>query len=316
MPSLWDLRRSWKLKADQIQQTANFHFATLGHKERDGQFTDERSLKVYVHRKLPKAELAQLQPKELIPPSTAIIGKSGESMGRLQTDVCTAPDQYEGFGIRAGHAIIGFDRDKGVCALSFFAGGKKYLLTNAHVVMDVEAEGRMGPVQLRDRSTGALHTIGQVVHATRLRANAAADSDLAVVEIDPVFKVDAFMRLDSSVPFERESFGTLRSMTTTEYSYNVGGEVFRAHRPEPVMGFAPVRVDGVIVNYKRCWLLHMSDGVGVPGHSGALLYRKIAGKMRACGLVFAGSQSNRTILAFPFEPIATRVEGALGADIA
>lgn len=315
MPSLWDLRRTWADNQKRFSEVANFRFATLGFKERGGSFTRERALKIYVERKIPKTQLMGMARAARVPRETKIIGKDGADLGALAMDVCDAPEIFRDFGIRSGHAVLGFDNDRGVCALSFLAGGRKYLLTNAHVVMDIRAGGRVGPVAVQDRTSGARHVVGKVVHATGLQANGQASSDVAVVEVDPVFRIDDFMTLDTAVPISKDSIGGLRSLSTTEYRYNVNGQIFAANRAEPVMGFAPVRVDGVIVNYARCWLLHMTQGTGVPGHSGALLYRMVGGNLRASGLVFAGSEANRTILAFPFEPIVTKVEAALGAEI-
>ena len=315
MASLWDLRRTWRENSAQFSSVRNFHFATLGLKESDGEITAERSIKIYVRNKQSETALKKYPAKDRIPKYKAIIGRDGDTLGRVKTDVCVAPKAYGGFGVRSGHAVLGFDNDRGVCALSFLSGGRKYLITNSHVVIDIRSGGIFGSVSLVDRSTGTKNVVGDVVHATNLKPNGTSKSDFAIVRIKPAFVVDNFMQLDATQEIDKNEFEGLNSASMTEYSYNVSGTVFRAARAEPVMGFAPVRVDGVIVNYERCWLLHMTQGTGVPGHSGALLYRDVSGDRRACGLVFAGSEANRTILAYPFAPLLTKIENVLGAPI-
>lgn len=289
-PTVWDIRRAGLARFDALMAKPNVRYMTVGYKAKDGKRSSEKALKFYVGRKR-DVPLGDALPERL--GGLSLDGGSGVS---VPTDVVELAGVPRAFGLRSGHIIRSLGR-KGVGAISYTRNGAKFLLTNAHVVVDVPRGGVAGPVDVLNRVDGQFYRFGTVVNASPLRPNRVTTHDVAVISVDPRFEVDDFMILDMDNDIDSiEGIGTLAAH---EYWYRVEGRRFACMFPERVVGPMLIDVDGVEVPYAEFWQLQMTQGVARPGHSGALLCRTDGADVVACGLVFGGDENN-LVYAFPF----------------
>lgn len=295
-PTVWDIRRAGIAHYDTLISKQNVRYMTVGYKVRDGVRLPEKSLKLYVSSKNHVAA-GQMIPQRLAAPM------SGGDLATVPTDVIQLDGVPCAFGLRSGHLIKAFNGDRGVCAISYLRNGAKFLLTNAHVVVDVARGGVSGPVDVLNRVDGLYYRLGNVIHASRLDPSTVTTHDVALVGVHPDFQVDQFMVLDMENDIDRiEGINTL---ATHDYWYRVNGRRFDCKFPERVVGTVLIDTDGVDVPYAEFWQLEMVNGsTARPGHSGALLCRMDGGDVVACGLVFGGAPAEGTtsevVFAFPF----------------
>lgn len=293
-PTVWDIRRSGLARFDALMALPNVRYMTVGQKIKGSSRQAEKTLKLYVSSK------HDMAPNETIPQSIGWVAKSRASAtaAPVLTDVVELSGELESFGIRSGHIIRAFDNDLGVCAISYSNAGGRFLITNAHVAVDVARGGVTGPVDVLNRVDGQYHRFGTVLNASQLKATEITTHDVALIAVDPDFQVDDFMLLDMEDDVDR--LEGIDTMSPHQYWYSVNGRRFDCMFPERVVGHAFINVDGVRVPYAEFWQLSMVNGsAAAKGHSGALICRMDGGDIVACGLVFGGVAPGR-VFAFPF----------------
>lgn len=289
-PTVWDIRRAGLAQFEMLMSKPNVRYMTVGYKVSDGIRQSQKALKIYVTRKHDVAR-SQVVPENVRASSVGALGQF------IPTDVIELGGVPRAFGLRSGHIIRAFNGDRGVCAISYSRDGAKFLLTNAHVVVDVANGGVSGPVAVLNRVDGKYYQLGNVLNASRLDPNQVTTHDVARIAVHPDIQVDDFMILD--MDNDVGSIGGIETLATHEYWYRVEGRRFGCMFPERVVGPAPIEVDGIEVPYAEFWQLQMVSGVARPGHSGALLCRMNGSDVIACGLVFGGEEQN-LVFAFPF----------------
>ena len=289
-PTVWDIRRSALAKFKQLASRPNVSHLTIGYKVTGGVRSQEKSLRFYVHRKEPRWG------GQAVPLALDVLAKNNGIIGNVRTDVEEIGD-LAAFGVRSGHVIRAFDNDLGVCALTYAHGGARFLLTNAHVVVNVANGGKSGPISILNRVDGQYYSAGTVQYASRLVPGEVTTSDIAVVRMHDGLAIDQFMILDIANDIDR--IDGISTLAEYQYWYVVNGHRFHCSGPERVVGTAPIMVDGVAVPYAEFWQLTMSVGGAARGHSGALLCRTSGNEIVACGIVFGGIAPSH-IFAFPF----------------
>ena len=266
---------------------------TVGEKFTRGGRTGCRAIKVYVCAKTSDAPMQ-------IPTTVAIFNQLGRKVGAVPTDVVEVKAEPQLFGLRSGHTVISFDRERGVAGLCFSKGGRSFVLTNAHVACDVRS-GICGT--LAWRLQGQETSLGAVVYASEIDALRVAREDMAVVRLGQDIISEDF-RLDL-VDAEVTRLDDLRH-SAREHWFVANGQLFRCANPEPVDSPTDVAVDGAVFSYAGFWQLDAVVGDPEPGLSGALLCRTVGDHVVACGLVFAGIPG-QFIWAFPFRTPFERV---------
>ncbi|MBW9090508.1 hypothetical protein JNB91_22080 [Rhizobium wenxiniae] len=300
--TVWDIRRSALSQFDDLIIKQNVSHITIGHKHTDGICTHEKSLIFYVRDK------QDVAPNETIPKTIEAKAKDDSPIGDILTDVQQA-GEAEPFGWRSGHMMRGSDDDIGVCAVSFSVRGQKYLVTNAHVVVDAANGGIGGPPAIFNRTDGKFYQLGAILKATTLTRGAVATSDLAIIEVPQNHVVDSFMILDTQNDIDAiEGIGTFAQ---SQYWYMVNGVRHHCSMPERIVGTMGIMVDGVLINYSEFWQLKMNPPTSGKGHSGALLCRSQGDEIIACGLVFGGIPQTH-VFAFPFNKMWQMIQSAVG----
>lgn len=291
--NLWDIRRSVIAKSDDLDRLPNLSHVTLGEKVRKGVPTGERAVVAYVSKKKER-----LEEDEKFPSSFSCQKVNGDFVGDIQTDVQEIAGEIRAFGLRSGHVIRGFDGDHGVSALAYENEmGQKRLMTNAHVVVDVENNGATGLPSFKNRVDNNYYQLGKLQAVSKLRAGMTTTHDVAVIEVPSAYDLDEFMIQDQTNDIDR--IAGISTLSNHNYWFVVGGEKFECGFPERVVKKLPVKVDGVIVHYAECWQFRMTRGRAKPGQSGALICRNAGAEIIACGMVFGGIEPSH-IFAFPF----------------
>ena len=300
-PNIWDIRRSALAQLSALRNRKNISHITVGYKQKDGMDTGEKALIFYV------SEKSAVSSSDRVPPLLDVLDVDHKLIGAVSTDVqqASAPKT---FGWRSGHLIKSFDNDIGVCAVTFSKNNQHYLLTNAHVVIDVSRNGLGGPPSIFNRTDGRYYQVGNIIKATELRPGVTTNSDLAIVAIPPGHVVDDYLILDLNNNID--AFEGIETLAPHQYWYVVNGQVHACAKPERIVGSAPINVDGALVNYTEFWQLRMTAGEARPGHSGALLCRTVGNQIRACGLIFGGLAPTH-VFAFPFNKMWRLVESVL-----
>jgi len=291
LPTVWDIRRSGAARFEALTSKPNVRYMTVGHKVKNGVRLPDKSLNFYVARK------EQVAPEDAIPKQIDWLATDGRTADTIATDVTELGSEPATFGLRSGHILRAFDNDVGVCAVAYTNGGRKFLLTNAHVVVNAAAGGAAGPVDVLNRTDGQFYRFGVVANASQLRPGIVTTHDVARIEVNPAFTVDDFMILDLDNDIDR--LEGIETLSAHRYWYRVNGQQFECAFPERVVGSVIISVDGIHVPYAEFWQLQMVAGAVGKGHSGALLCRSDGTEVVACGLVFGGVAPN-LVFAFPF----------------
>lgn len=291
--TVWDIRRTALANYASLVARPNVAYLTVGYKVRAGLPTREKSLRFHVHKK--EARLGE----EAVPSNLQIFARNARHIGDISTDV-EEVGYASAFGLRSGHILRAFDNDSGVCGITYIKNGKRFLLTNAHVVVDVRAGGTSGPVSILNRVDQRYYQVGTVKKSSRLVPGVVTTSDLAVVEVHQSYVIDQFMILDSANDIDR--IDGIDTLSNYQYWYVVNGRKFSCARPERIVGVASILVDGTALSYAEFWQFTMTEGAATRGHSGALLCRSSGEEVIACGLIFGGIEPNR-VFAFPFNKV-------------
>jgi len=298
------VRRLARQAAAHLKRLADVRFVSVGEKESRGALTGELAVIINVAKKRIDLSRAERIPRELV-----LRNRAGKEVARVKTDVREVAEAGTAVGIRSGHILRAFDRDQGVCAVSFRAqSGRKYLLTNAHVATNIAAQGRNGPISLV-AADGQLYNVGGVVAASNLWNGAVWNQDLAIIEVRPEFVIDHLFPLSDTQPIT--AIGEFRTEDPSAYWYNVRGRRFACARPRPVDAPTNCEVDGLWVRFGQFWTLSMEGSQIEKGHSGAVVFRETKGRTVACGLVFAANLPN-IVWAFPFSRIWAATESTVG----
>jgi len=196
------------------------------------------------------------------------------------------------FGYCGGDEIAGAGAVQGVCGFAFVQEGKKYCITNSHVVSLPGAD----PTDSRCWYHQTL--LGEVNNGITLRTDVANSMDGVVVKLGNV-QID-HMRI-GTLPQPIIDRVDLRIGSTEQFFYIAGGTRINCSSPQYIAppGVAEVMFAGAIIRFTRFWKLFPQGGARPrPGHSGAAICTSSRGGLVFRGLVFGGTPSGSEVWAF------------------
>ncbi len=293
------LRLALRQNRKRLSALPNVDHLGIGTKRTKNRYTNTASIIVFV-----KAKRA-VKEKHKIPARVKYTLPSG-TVGFIATDVVKLRGTPRLFGMRAGDFMKAFDGDRGVCAMTFSRGQRKYAVTNAHVVLALRQGGATGPVSWIDWSSGNILGAGRVLKVTDFNSPLIT-ADAALVELDNGVQADDWQILRTN--FKITKVGKIIYDDDLKYFYVAGGEVVECDKPVGVPGgeWAWVSVDGQNLRYTDFWKLRVTKGRAIPGHSGALILRGITGGYMAAGVTFGGIEPQE-IWAFSARKILDSLE--------
>ncbi|MEM8751230.1 MAG: hypothetical protein AAGF28_13095 [Pseudomonadota bacterium] len=277
--NLRQIRRFIADHRDRLLAYPNVRYVAAARKIVNGKPERDYSLTFYVGKKSEAIKPADRIPDHFL---TTPDGRT------IPTDVVQDARQARAFGLRSGHMIISHDGEVGTVFAPSTVHGQKYLITNAHVLLDVDEPHNLGNVTAIDQNTGQEIVIGHGKAAIPLLTTQINKNDAGLVAINPGIPLDNLMVSGLNVPIL--TFDYFRTGTNARYFYNVGTNVFECTLPNRVETPVPVIVEGTEVSFSHFWRLDMVNTGNRPGHSGALVYRHVNGGVIACGILFAGAQ--------------------------
>ncbi len=264
-----------------------------------GKRTSERVIVAVVSRK------ERAFGRDQIPSIVEGFSVQGESIGPVLTDVVETTGDVYAFGLRSGYLIVSPDDEFGsVFLTSGVSSGKHYLITNSHVVSDVDQSMPIGVVSAIDSATGQQVPIGRPVFATPLRTGVINSMDAALVLVAPGVNFEPLGVLGESVPIS--AYANFLTDDPSIYLCRSGDELIELVLPRPILTPAEVTVDDIPILFQGCWRLGVQSGNVAPGISGSLIYRRGAGGLRAVGIVFAGIPG-KEVWAFPARSVVASV---------
>ncbi|MEA1015272.1 hypothetical protein [Sphingosinicella sp. LY1275] len=273
---------------------------TVGEKIVAGCGTGVRALKVHVTQK------CNVGGRDRIPRNVDYVDRQGRRHC-FETDVIETGATPIAFGMRSGDRVRAFDDDLGVAGLTFSKGNGSYVLTNAHVVVDVARGGAHGSAGWHQVAAGRTTPLGPIAAASRLHEDRPNTIDAAAIKVENPDLLD--LRMISGSDDYIAKMELIRS-DVSNYVLAIEGNFIPCFRPEPIAGDAELDVDGVMLTYRRFWQLRTADGQAAKGLSGAALLRKRGSLVAASGLVFGGIP-DRFIWAFSFKPLFKSLFDAL-----
>ncbi len=267
----------------------NARFVTLGWKEKEGQVTDQLSIKVYVGEKLLSSDLDDYN---LLPNEVKAIAVGGKPLqGTIPIDVVSIGKvKFTLLGVRGGENFyidsVGIN---GTCAILDNNG---FIYTNAHVAADHNRDHVNDPI---NPSVNAIYdyTIypGRINKISKLQPTGNW-MDAAVIDISGFNPNDAW--IISSVgsisgPVVSLSDGGI-------FEYFSGSEHVMLSMPEQTPHPIDFQLDNSRNRYGFDGFYYLqieanSPDWPHPGHSGSMLLKNVGGKWHPAGLVFGLAES-------------------------
>jgi|GEM_PF-1147372 len=296
---LWTIRRTIKHFGPKLTMLPGVQTVCLAKKEVAGSITPRWSISVIV------SEKADVEPENYIPGSLPAIMLDGSMGTAIETDVVESAGIPIAFGLRGGHLLLSHDNEQGALFTASIVGGRKYAITNSHVVTDVDHSDMSGRVYAYDTADRRYEPVGTVVAATPIFSGSVNDMDAALIRIDEIIPVDRRRIIDEADPVI--AFDYFRSEDPAQFFYRAGDEIQQCQRPIPVLQPAPVVVEGITVFYEKCWRLQMVTSGNREGHSGSLIFKRTSSGLVGCGILFAGIEGVEA-WAFSAQSVITRLQ--------
>lgn len=299
--SLSTYLRTARAHAPLLVSREHARFVTLGWKEKDGETTQQRAVKVYVSNKPLDSEMNEY---DILPKRLQAVASGGKVMSdTIPVDVvCLNDMRFKLLGIQGGDQLyLDSLRVKGTCAIVDDNG---FAFTNAHVTAlpGQDATGMIVTV-VSDSNADS----GQVYAMSALRPTGNR-IDVAVIELSSHDAVDSWMVSGGGNLAVTGPVANLNS--DGAYEYFSGSDHVSMSSPEPSAHpiYFQISVGGEFFGFTGFYLLQVNDTSSAkprPGHSGSLLLKVVGNERHPAGLVFGAVQSNdRTLVcAYPWTAV-------------
>lgn len=291
------LRRTLRANRARLLALPNVQYLAIGRKRKGGRDLNRLAIIVYVTKK------THVPRQQTIPKTLQARGPDGVALPlRIPIDVEICGSPFKSLALHGGDLLRRHTR--GSVGLAYRAqSGRTYILTNAHVVASVgqRAFGR----EVWRRREGKREVVGHVARICPVREDVTNKLDSALVT--PILAVDR-LRIDD-LPLPVVGYGTLPPHERGQYFYVSNRRRIVCADPRPIESPVTIEYPGnVDVEFVDVIALDVLKGRPVPSHSGSLLFQQGRSGLRACGLLFAGSQD--VILVSPirrvFQGLAAR----------
>jgi hypothetical protein len=273
---------------DELRRTYGAHHIGVSKKYRDNERQSETCITFYVKE---KSKTPQAEP---IPKHIALTSPGGARRALIATDVCAiGTEEPQGFRMRGGNLVVASDGETGTVGLVFRRGGRDFFLTNAHVITDPGIVVP-GPVTVHDPD--GMPVQGVVRQMDKLHAPLIR-SDAALVEVPPgIVSPKQFRGTDLVL----DSCGEIANNDPRQFFYVAGDKTpvlrWRAFVPAATQ----IRIDGHLLNYAGFHKLAVvSEERCGPGDSGAVVFCRTQGGLKAVGLLFGGIVATNEVWVFP-----------------
>lgn len=282
-PSMAVLQRTLAANRQRLRSLPNVSGIGFGLKVTNKKLTRRRSLVVYVKKKVWRIERRQRIPTRL-----RARGPKGTLLPFfVPVDVQVERSKFQTFALSGADPIRGWSIGRAAFAYRSVQGAT-YVLTNSHVAAPPNHSPYGAPVlDLSQR------VVGRTKRACVLRSDSLNYVDAALLQ--PTASVDLYRLGSVNYPV----VGLWRFQIGHRRYWYWGNTqwiecVVTAFYAEQV---AHVRIGGVPVGFTKVWELRAIEGQPERGHSGSLIVRNRGDGLLACGLLFAGDERTREILA-------------------
>ena len=290
------LRKTALANISRLKNLPNVAYVTIGRKLVKGKPQEQIAIRIHVKRKNAKIR------KGKAPVRLRAISAKGKRLPYfIVTDVEEIGEPLRALNLTGGDRIqrrtsgsVGFVYDS--------KGGDTLVLTNAHVVANVDEQPLGATVQGRN-SAGQQVPIGTIRRMRVLTSSGENPYDAALIEPSVASDRYSVTRLDAQVL----GHGDLSEAesTDTEFMYVNRRRRVRCHGPELQVTAASILYENeqrpILVN--GFYRLKVVSGNPTPGDSGSILVRRKPGESgyRVYGLVFGGN--SQLVLVTPLRKI-------------